>query len=186
MADERLRTLLVIVAVLATLRLVVVPWVHAQNESHDRLTVLTQQLDRSAGVVQNRAAIDKAHKALGVEMAALRARFPAAADAQQFRLEAQRGIEQLMRASGMQLRMFEWVMDGDVPEAALGFGRMKLSLTGTAASAARLQAEIEGSLPHVMVRESQLSLRTPSPASPDAAVDLAMTADVFYRKKAAP
>jgi hypothetical protein len=183
-ADERLRTLLVIVAVLAALRLVVVPWARAQNDAHDRLVVLTQQFDRSAGVVQNHAAIDRAHRALSAEMSSLRARFPAVADAQQFRLEAQRGIEQVTRASGMQLRMFEWVMDGELPDAALGFGRVKVSLAGTVASAARVQAEIEGALPQVMVRESQLNLRTPSPATPDAMADLTMTADVFYRKAA--
>lgn len=184
MADKRLGTLLAIVAVLVALRFVIVPWARAQNDAHDRLTVLTQQLDRSAGVVQNRKAIGKAHADLGTEMTALRARFPAAADAQQFRLEAQRGIEQLTRASGMQLRMFDWIMDGQLADAGLGYGRAKLNLAGTVAGAARLQAEMEGRLPHVMVRESQLNLRSPSAVDPEAPVDLTLTVDVFYRKAA--
>jgi hypothetical protein len=180
-ADDRLRILLTIVAVLAALRLLVVPWARAQNDAHDRLVVLTQQLDRSAGVVQNRAAIGKAHTALVAEMSTLRGRFPVAADAQQFRLEAQRGIEQLTRTSGMNLRMFDWIMDGRLPDAGLAYGRVKLNLTGTMASAARLQGEIEGGLPNVMIRESQLNLRTPATATADMPVDLTMTADVFYR-----
>jgi len=183
-ADRRIATLLTIVAVLAALRLVIVPWTRAQNDAHDRLTVLTQQLDRSAGVVQNRKAIGQAHAALSTEMSALRGRFPAAADAQQFRLEAQRGIEQLTRASGMQLRMFDWIMDGQLADAGLSYGRAKLNLAGTAAAAARLQAEMEGGLPHITVRESQLNLRSPSAVDPEAVVDLTLTVDVFYRKAA--
>ncbi len=184
MADKRLGTLLAVVAVLAALRFVIVPWARAQDDAHDRLTVLTQQLDRSVGVVQNREAIGKAHAALDSEMTALRTRFPAVPDAQQFRLDAQRGIEQLTRTSGMQLRMFDWIMDGQVADAGLSYGRAKLNLAGSLAGAARLQAELEGGLPHVMVRESQLDLRSPSTVDPEALVDLTLTVDVFYRKAA--
>ena len=85
----------------------------------------------------------------------------------------------------MQLRMFDWIMDGQVADAGLSYGRAKLNLAGSLAGAARLQAELEGGLPHVMVRESQLDLRSPSTVDPEALVDLTLTVDVFYRKKAA-
>ena len=181
MDNARVRALLIAVAVLAALRLLIVPWASAQNEAHERLQVLTQRLDRSQGVVQARAALGGSQSALSTDLGALDARFPTAANAQTFKLEAQRELERLARAAGMDIKIFDFVAEGEVPKSGLAYARMRLAVYGTLQNAARLHAEIEASLAHAAIREWQATVSNAVAASGDSNADVVIVADLFYR-----
>lgn len=184
MTDRRRALLLGFAAVLALLRFGVVPWIQAQGESRDRLQVLTQRLDRSVGVVRNRDAILAARDELGVAAEAARGRFPTAASPEAFRLDGQRRVGAIVSAAGLQLALFDWVLDGSVPDAGLGYGRIRFQVDGSLKDIARLHAELEGELPFLAVREMQLNLRGEAAALDDTPVSMILVADLFFRPQA--
>ena len=119
MADARVQWLLGVAGALAVARFVIVPWTATQNEQRQQLEVLTQRLDRSAGVANAGGAILEARQALAALSEASREAFPATADAARFRLEAQREIAQIAARGEVKLTLFDWLMDGEAAEAGL-------------------------------------------------------------------
>lgn len=177
-----MRLLVTLVAALAVLRFLVLPWVSSQDEKREQLQVLTQRLDRSEGVVQNRAAIAAARRALGARGASLRGRFPQAPGADAFRLEAQRRIGELARGAGVELKVFDWILEGEDADARLAYGRARLSLEGPLRNLVRLHGELEGSSPNAAVRDLQLMLRAPAAGPGDVAANATLVVDLYYRK----
>lgn len=183
MADRRTQLLLGVAAVLAGLRFIVVPWVDSQNDARDRLQVLTQRLDRSVGVAQNREAILAARQQLQEANAQAHERFPAAESVDAFRIQGQRRMAAVAAAAGLKLNLFEWLLDGQDPAAALAFGRVRLQVEGAPRDLARLHASLEGQLPHVAVREVQLTAPRGVAGPADGKATLTLVADVFFRLK---
>jgi hypothetical protein len=182
--SNRVRTLLAIVAVLAVLRWVAVPWVQAQNEQHEQLDVLTQRLDRSIGVVQNKAKVLATLQAVRADVQQLRTRFPETASAAQFRLDTQRRFGDLATASGVQMKVFDWVQDGAIADAGLSYGRVRVTIEGPLKDMIRMHGAIEGELGHAAVRDIQMSLAAPAPAAAEARGTANLVIDLFYRSKA--
>jgi hypothetical protein len=179
--NARIRAMLIAVAVLAALRVLIVPWAGAQGEAHERLQVLTRRLDRSQGVVQAREAIGKAGTVLKTQGGVLEARFPTAPDPQAFKLEAQRDLERLARASSMEIKIFDVVAEGEIPKSGLSYARVRLAVYGTLRNAARLHAEIEGGLANSAIREWQATVANAGASSGDSPADVVVVADLFYR-----
>ena len=186
MTDERRALLLGFAAVLALLRFGVVPWVEAQAAARERLQVLTQRLDRSVGVVRNSEAILSAREQLRVAADAARKRFPDAPSVEGFRLEGQRRIGAVVSGVGLQVALFDWLMDGSVDDAGLGFGRVRLQVEGPIRDIARLHGELEGALPFMAVREMQLNFRGQAAGLDETPVTMTLVADLYFRRLAAP
>lgn len=183
MADRRYRPLLGIAAALAFVRFVVVPWLDAQSEARERLQVMTQRLDRSTGVVQNREAIVAAAQELEAAAATARSRFPEADSVESFRLEGQRRIGGMVNAAGLKLAMFDWVLEGAVEEGGLAYGRARFQVEGALRDVARLHGEMEGSLPAMSLRELQLNVSSPAASLGETNATLIVVADFFYRTR---
>jgi len=176
--------LLGVAAVLALLRFVVQPWAHAQTEAHEQLQVLTQRLDRSVGVKQNRTAILGARTALETATAAARSRFPSSPSAEAFRLDSQRQIGAIVSASGLQLALFDWTLEGKLEDAGLAYGRVRFQIEGPVRDIARVHGELEGSLPFLAVREAQLNLTGPVSGLDNTRATLTIVADLFFLAEA--
>ena len=186
MANPRVRWMLVIVAVLAALRLVIVPWVNMQNEERQQLELLTHRLDRATGVVGNKDAILAARAKLTKETAASRAMFPAASEPENFRLDAQRNIVAIATGGGLKVSLFDWILNGEVSGAGLAYGRASVKLEGPFDRLISVHGELEGSLPHAAIREFNVSLRTPVTGPSNAAAIATIIVDLFYRPAAQP
>ena len=182
-ADPRYRPLLGVAAALAFLRFVIVPWLDAQSDARERLQVLTQRLDRSTGVVQNREAILAAAQELEAATTTARSRFPEADSVESFRLEGQRRVGGMVNAAGLKLALFDWVLDGAVEEGRLAYGRARFQVEGALRDVARLHGELEGSLPAMSVRELQLNVAGPADSLGDTRATLMVVADLFYRPR---
>jgi hypothetical protein len=176
--------LLGVAAVLALLRFVVLPWAHAQAEAHEQLQVLTQRLDRSVGVSQNRAAILGARKQFEAASAAARSRFPSPPSAEAFRLDTQRRIGAIVSASGLKMALFDWTLEGKLQDAGLGYGRTRFQIEGPLRDIARVHGELEGSLPFLAVREVQLNLTSAAPGLDDTRATLTIVADLLFLAEA--
>ena len=135
MGDARVRMLLVLAAVLAALRFAVVPWMQQQAEQRQQLEVLTQRLDRSVAVVQNAEAMQAALGKVVEVTEAARAPFPLVDDRERFRLDAQRMLAGVAQRGGVSVTLFDWVVDGEAPQAGMAYGRVNASLAARVAGA---------------------------------------------------
>jgi hypothetical protein len=180
MGGDRTRALLIVVAVLAALRFLIVPWWQGQNEARDQLSVVTERLDRSLGLIANREPLQRALDGMRADVGSLRSRFPAAANPEQMRIEVQRSLGALAAARGGQLRSFEWQLDGTAAAAGLGYGRVRLSVEGPLRELIRLHGAIEGQLQHAFVREVNVNVTAPATAEAGVLATASLVLDVFF------
>lgn len=181
MADARRRLLIGLVAGLALIRFGVVPWIAAQNQQRDALEVLTRRLDRSEGVVKNRAAIESASQQLAARARALRERFPAAASPDQFRLAEQRRIGELARQLGLTVQVFDWILEGEDTAAGLHFGRARVNLDGALPKLIRAHVALESATQNAFVRELRLNLDRPADGPSEVHGSASVVVDLYFR-----
>lgn len=189
MADARVRWLLGLAVVLGVLRFVVVPWTQQQVEQRQQLEVLTQRLDRSAGVVQSKDAILSARDALARSTAATRKDFPVVEDPQRFRLEAQRQLAAIAAGGNVKVTLFDWIMDGAAGEAGLAYGRVNVKLDGPLDRLAAVHGEIEGRMPFAAIREAKVELGRGAASLGSGPGSITLVVDLYYRappRSAAP
>lgn len=185
MDKPRLPLLLAVVAVLAVLRFGIVPWAEAQNATRDELEVLTRRLDRSEGVVQNRDAILAARKLLRSNAEKLHARFPQPGTADEFRLGTQQRIGQVAQSAGVQMTVFDWVLEGRIDGTDLAYGRARLNFEGPLRDLVRAHGELEGALPNAAIRELNVLGVVPAGEAGDVRATATFLIDVLYRRKEA-
>jgi hypothetical protein len=181
-AENRTQLLIGAVVVLAAVRFGLVPWAESQVEQRDRLQMLTQRLDRSEGVVANRDAILAAREKLAKDAEGYRERFTRAASTDEFRLVTQQRFSGLMQANGANVRVFDWVLDGDVPESGLSYGRARVTLEGPFRDVVRAHTELEAVMRAGAIREFTVTARAPAPEPGDTLVEGLMIVDFYYRK----
>jgi hypothetical protein len=102
---------------LAALKFLLLPWVEIQNESRLALEVLTQRLDRSIGVIQNRERIIKSEGELREADLKNFERFPTFSSLESMKLDAQVKIGGVAQSHDLRAGLFEWVLSGDATEA---------------------------------------------------------------------
>ncbi len=182
MADSRIRWLLGLALVLVALRFAIVPWAQAQVERRQQLEVLTQRLDRSAGVVEDKAEILAAQGRLRNVSKATRAIFPEVDDKERFRLDAQRMLSAIAGRGDVKVTLFDWIVDGESAKAGLAYGRVNASLQGPLDSLVAVHGQVEGEMPFAAVRE--VTLETAGSGASGLAEEsatLLLVIDLFYR-----
>ena len=185
MGDARVRWLLGLALVLAALRFVVVPWTQSQVERRQQLEVLTRRLDRSAGVVANADAIRGALGKVTASTAIVRQRFPQVADKDNFRLEAQRMLAGIASRGGAKVVLFDWVVDGDAPQAGLAYGRVNARIEGPFDSLVSVHGQIEAEMPFAAVREVTLDFTQDGVSGLSSGTTMvALVMDLYYQPAA--
>lgn len=186
MGDNRVRWLLGLALVLAVLRFVIVPWTQQQVERRQQLEVLTQRLDRSAGVVQSAEQILAAQDKVAAAREAAFAPYPVTADKDRFRLDVQRRLSAIATRGGITVTLFDWVVDGDAAGAGMAYGRVNVSLAGPLRSVVAVHGALEAEMPYAAVREVGMELgRNAVRGLTDDTVTLALVIDFYYRPAAA-
>lgn len=187
MVDSRVRTLLVLAAALAALRFAVVPWMQQQVEQRQQLEVLTQRLDRSMAVVQNAAAMQAARGRVVETTEAARAPFPLVSDRDRFRLDAQRMLAGIAQRGGATVTLFDWVVDGEAPQAGMAYGRVNASLSGPLDRLVAIHGALEAEMPFAAVREVRVDLaRGAMPGLGKDPATLALVVDLYFRPQVVP
>jgi hypothetical protein len=184
--DSRVRWLVGLALVLAAVRFLVVPWTQAQVEQRQQLEVLTQRLDRSAGVVANAKSILAARGKVAAASALARKPFPEVADKEHFRLDAQRMLSGIAARGGVRVVLFDWILDGDAAKAGLAFGRVNASLEGPLDSLVSVHGQIEAEMPFAAIREVKLAIGRGGAAALGAdSATMVLVMDLYYRPLAA-
>jgi len=172
--DARVRWLLGLALVLAALRFIVVPWTQSQVERRQQLEVLTRRLDRSAGVVANADAIRGALGKVTASTAIVRQR-----------LEAQRMLAGIASRGGAKVVLFDWVVDGDAPQAGLAYGRVNARIEGPFDSLVSVHGQIEAEMPFAAVREVTLDFTQDGVSGLSSGTTMvALVMDLYYQPAA--
>ena len=157
--NSRARLMLGLALTLAIMRFVVVPWVAAQEGKHDQLFAITRQLDRAEAVVEVGSELTARRGAMAAAVSELAARAPLANPGSEHQLQVQRELRAVVESAGLQLQVFEWVLDGEAEAAGLVFGRVRLQLEGQLRNLADAHVGIEAGFPHVFVRDVVVNIR---------------------------
>ena len=176
---DRVRLMLGVVAVLAALRFIVVPWLGAQSDAYDRLFTVTRQLDRAEAVAGAGTELISLRDALDTSVDALASRAPLANPLNEFQLALQRQLRSVAEAEGLELSLFEWVLDDEAATAGLGYGRVRVQMDGVLSRLAAAHVEIEAGLPHVFVRDIRVFINRGGDFSNAARATFEL--DVYYR-----
>lgn len=176
---DRVRLMLGLVAVLAAMRFIVVPWVGAQSNAYDQLFTVTRQLDRAEAVAEAGTDLILRRDALSSNVDTLASRAPVAIPLNEYQLAVQRQLRSVAEAEGLELSLFEWVLDDEVEAAGLGYGRVRVQMDGVLSRVASAHVEIEAGLPNVFVRDIRVFVNRGGNFSNAARATFEL--DVFYR-----
>jgi len=180
--DSRVRWLLGLALLLVVLRFAIVPWAESQVEKRQQLEVLTQRLDRSAGVVEDKAEILAAQGRLTKVSQQTRGIFPEVADKERFRLDAQRLLSGIASRGDVKVTLFDWIVDGESGQAGLAYGRVNASLQGPLDSLVAVHGQVEGEMPFAAVREVKLETAGKGASGlAEESATLLLVIDLYYR-----
>ena len=157
--NSRIRILFGLAGALALARFVLVPWLGAQADMHDRLYAVTRQLDRAEAVVAAGPDLQARRDTLAATVAELVARAPQAESGSEHRVQVQRELRTVVESAGLKVTVFEWVFDGESESAGLAFGRVRMQLEGTLREVAEAHVMIEAGFPNVFVRSLAVNVR---------------------------
>ena len=178
--SSRVRLLLGLAAILATMRFIVVPWTEAQADMHDRLYAITRQLDRATAIVEAGSELQVRRDALAAIVRTLAERAPLVSPGSEHRVQVQRELRAVVESVGLELKVFEWVLDGEFETAGLLFGRVRLQLEGPLRNVAEAHVDIEAGLPHVFVRNLIVNVRR---GGRTGIANATMELDLYYRRE---
>jgi len=184
MSVDRRRWLIGLLFALLAIKFGVLPWVDSQGDAREQLDVLTKRLDRSTGVVLNRAAITTSLSVLEKANAADRARFPESVNVESFRLEAQQRVTALVQSQALQVEAFDWVLDEPPRGSELGLVRGRIVVRGDMRTLASLLGTLEGELPNMVVREVSYNMENPAGGPFGNRAIMTHVADFYFRGKA--
>jgi hypothetical protein len=179
--NNRIRLLLGLAAALAVLRFVAVPWVGSQAGVHERLFAVTRQLGRAEAIVDAGSSVQVRRDTLESVVRELAARAPLANPGSEHRVQVQRELRAAVEAAGLQVKVFDWVLDGDAEEAGLAFGRIRLQIEGPLRNVAEAHVDIEAGFPNVFVRDLSVNVRRGGGL--DTTASATMQLDLFYRRR---
>ena len=179
--NERTRLLLGLVGVLAVLRFVAVPWMQGQARIHDQLYAITLQLDRAEAIAEAGSELEAQRDSLFSVAEGLAARAPQAVLGSEHRLQVQRELRALVESAGLELKVFEWVLDGEDETAGLSFGRIRLQVQGSLREVAEAHVGIEAGYPNIFVRDLSVTMRRGSGGLGSTASGT-LELDLYYRQ----
>lgn len=177
---KQTRLLLGLAAALAIVRFVVVPWVNAQADVHDRAFAVTRQLDRAEAIVGAGSELQARRDALDAVVQELAGRAPLATAGSQHRVQVQRELRAAVESAGLELKVFEWVLDGEAEAAGLSFGRVRLQIEGPLRNVAEAHVGIESGFPNAFVRDLSVVVRRGGQLSTTASATMEL--DIYYRR----
>ncbi len=178
--NNRVRLMLSLAATLAVLRFVVVPWVGSQADVHDRLFAVTRQLDRAEAIVDAGSSLQERRDSLEAAVRDLAGRAPFVNPGSEHRVQVQRELRAAVESAGLELKVFEWVLDGEAEAAGLAIGRLRLQVEGPLRNVAEAHVGIEAGFPNVFIRDMNVSVRRGGRLDTTASATLEL--DLYYRR----
>lgn len=187
MSVGRTRLMLFAVFLLLAIKFLLIPWRDQQMDSIQSLQVLTQRVDRSVGVVQNKEKILETRDQLRRSNAPVAAQFPLFSGDEDAQLSFQSSMDATLQRHSLKLGLFDWVATNVDAGGPLRYSRFQTQTIGEIGVLARFLADVETDFSHVVIREASLQgqpLLRGATAGDQA--ELRLVADVYFRVKASP
>jgi hypothetical protein len=183
--NPRMRLLLLFAIVLGVARFVLVPWLAGQDQTRERLQAVTRQLDRAQAVAAAGEGLLTREAELAAQVTRLAGRAPVAPPGGAYRLQVQRELRGAVGDVGLELSLFDWVLDGEEVAAGVAFGRVRLQMEGPLRRLAAAHVDIEAGMPHVKVREVDVLVRRGG-VGPDSLALATLILDVYFQPGGVP
>lgn len=182
MTKERRNLLLALLALLAALRLFIVPWTDTQEQNKQAIEAATRRLEKSQELVAKKPHLEAAAKKLSDAYNAMLKSLPAAKDQAQFRLDMQKRIQkQLPNAASLSL--FDWISDAPIDVKGVYKGTFRAQLSGPAWAVAQAQVALEKQNP--TLRIDDVTMNWSRQLQQDTEVRVTLVATVLFRLEAA-
>lgn len=175
------RLLWILVALLAV-KFLLLPWLDWQSERAQDLQMLSKRLSRSQEVIQNSATIAKSADVLDRELETIRARYPAAASSEEFRLQFQQDVSALVTEQGLRVSLFDWIVDESTDHPAILFSRARIVVPGGARQLAKLHGSLESRFPSIRVVEANFRLGGATADFEGSSGGVELVVDAYFRK----
>jgi hypothetical protein len=178
--SRRVRWLLIFLAAVGVVRLVIVPWLNYQSDLIAELQTVSKRLDRSQKLLSAKEAISTHHQDAKSKLEALRRGFPSPESTGRFKVDIQQSILSTSTSSGVTLRSFDWVGEGDLPGSRLQFLVARMEIFGNLSSLGRSQSLIESNYRNLNIREARFVGEVPANARDNTAGLLIITAEFYF------
>lgn len=155
--------LLMIAAILAALRFVVVPLFDWQAAQLEQLQVATAQLERAIRLKNSAPAQAEQLQQLESAKAELLKEYPVATQSAQFRLQMQQQLQQQFTATGLQVSLFEWLSQENIQNDMLERHYASVDVTGNPALLMQVFSQELARKPWLKVKELRLRQRSGAP-----------------------
>lgn len=182
MTSSSQQRLLVVLAAVLAIKFLLLPWLDWQSQKTQDLQLLSKRLSRSIEVIENSSVIAKSAEALATELEKVRARYPAAASSEEFRLQFQQDVTGLVTEQGLRVSLFDWVVDETTEHPSIAFSRARLVVPGGARQLAKLHGSLESRFPNVRVVEANFRLGGASTDYEGSSGGVELVVDAYFRK----
>lgn len=184
MDSKNKKILLSLLALLLTIRFVVVPWLDWQDEQRTALYSLTQKLEKSKGIVLVKDQLTEGLAAAESSMEAFLTTFPQSEDSQTYRLALMQKFQAEFEPLQVNMDLFDWVTEEAVENTTLVRGTVSLTISGKPQQVALAQMLLEKNFQALVIR--QLRSSGASQLSTESDIKLNLMINVFFRLEAQP
>jgi hypothetical protein len=148
--------LLLLLAVLAVLRFVLVPVLDYQAETKVQLELVTQQLDKAEQLMHSKEQLQQAKVASEEQLGRLSQVFLKDDNAAQFRLNQQQFIQQQVQQFQTEVSFFDWLGQTQLSRGQIEVHQARVTLEGNFTDLMQAYTDVVAVMPIVRVTEFEL------------------------------
>lgn len=146
-----------IVLLLAALRFLIVPWMDYQDEQRQQLETLTKRLVRSEALLEFKEQLYQQKDKQDIVVAKFTGKLEQSASVQQYQLELQQRLQQLIENKNAKLELFDWLSDSDLKALNMHRARINLRFTGQLSDVIGIHLMIEQQFPFAQILDLNTS-----------------------------
>ena len=169
-------TLLILIAILAVIRFVLIPVFENQGQQQIQLQMVSTQLGRAKLLLENEKALsDELQRARDVNEQ-VSEQMPRSQSVSAARLSIQQNVQTLIVSQGASVQVFDWTSQRPLAEDRMVELQARLVLQGTLLQLMNAQMELQQALPFIAIRDFELQQGTGSVRTPPYRLTLTLQA----------
>ncbi len=146
-----------IILLLAALRFLIVPWMDYQDEQKQQLETLTKRLVRSEALLEFKDQLYQQKDQQDIVVGQFTDQLEQSTSVQQYQLELQQRLQQLIETRNAKMELFDWLSDSDLKAFSMHRARINLRFTGQLSDVIALHLMIEQQYPHAQILDLNTS-----------------------------
>ncbi len=146
-----------IILLLAALKFLIVPWMDYQDEQKQQLETLTKRLVRSEALLEFKDQLYQQKDKQDTAVAQFTDKLEQSVSVQQYQLEFQQRLQQLIETKNAKLELFDWLSDADLKAFNIHRARINLRFTGQLSDVMAIHLMIEQQFPYAQILDLNTS-----------------------------